>query len=65
MSTHNMCFYGEIGKILCVYPLIWSCFFSGCPGPSCSKLNKLIVVKMLTVPVSTISNSRVFLLKKM
>ena len=37
------------------------------PGPSCSKrlsLTSSLVVKMLTVLVSTISNSQVFLLYK-
>ena len=24
MSTHNVCFHGEIRKILCGHPLIWS-----------------------------------------
>ena len=26
MSTHNICFCGDTRKILCVYPIIWSCY---------------------------------------
>ena len=49
MSTHNICFYGEI--------------IQGSVVQSIVSLSSL-VVKMLSVLVNTISNSQVFLLKK-
>ena len=84
MSTHNICFYGEVRKLLmrkmtnlelCTRPdRIWPGSFSmlkisldnilGPVGQSIVNLTSSLVVKMLTVLVSTISNSQVFLLKK-
>ena len=58
MIANNIheCFYGEIKKTICHYlgPVIQSII----------SLTSLLVVKMLTVLVSTISNTQVFLLKK-
>ena len=60
MSTHNKIVCGEI-KLLTL-------FLFNNQGPIVQSLvsfTSSLVVKMLTVLVSTISNSQVFLLKKM
>ena len=69
MSIHNIHFYGEIRKN---YPWIITKYSTEanliCQGPVVQRvvsLTSLLMVKMLTVLVSTISNSLVFFAEKM
>ena len=54
MSTHNICFWEEIRKNE----------YLGSVIQSIVSLTSSLVVKILTVLVSTIINSQIFLLKK-
>ena len=54
MSTHNICFHGEIRKILCGYPLL-----SVAMGPFL-ELKSCIVVKLKWVSVTSDSEKLLY-----
>ena len=53
MSTHNLCFHGEIRKILCGYPLL-SVAVSGCG----KELNAHLFVLRFYGPVNPMGSCR-------
>ena len=67
MSSHNICFYGEIRKILSGYPSYLDIWLDPEQGPgvqSIVSLTSSLMTNLLTVVAKVFSNTLIFLLPK-